>query len=101
MLWVLDAADTGTLSASAVAASSPGKPPRSKIGFRTPPKFAGNLPRPSILQKSSRGVKWIPSFPHKYHCAQWHILFESLELCENPVGRTPWSARVPLDPLFV
>ena len=25
----------------------------------------------------------------------------SVELCGNPVGRTPWSARVPLDPLFV
>src|SRR6266568_4872093 len=24
-----------------------------------------------------------------------------MELCGNPVGRTPWSARVPLDPLFV
>src|SRR5438876_8459628 len=24
-----------------------------------------------------------------------------MELCRNPVGRTPWSARVPPDPLFV
>jgi len=24
-----------------------------------------------------------------------------VELCRNTVGRTPWSARVPLDPLFV
>jgi len=28
------------------------------------------------------------------------MLFEIQEHCVNRVGQTPWSARVPLDPLF-